>query len=82
MIELGQEAKDKVTGFEGTLTGMARYITGCDQYCITPQAKEGKILDGHYFDEGRIEITGPGITKASVASETPGGPSNASLKTS
>ena len=76
MIELGQEGRDKITGFEGTITGMARYLTGCDQYCLVPKAENGnKILEGQYFDEGRIEVTGPGITADAVASETAGGPS-------
>jgi len=81
MLELGQEGKDKITGFKGILTGMARYITGCDQYCLTPKAEKGVVKDGHYFDEGRIEITGPGITAKSVTAEANGGPSSATPNT-
>lgn len=33
-FELGATLKDKITGFEGIATGVASYITGCDQYVI------------------------------------------------
>lgn len=74
MLELGQKAKDKVTGFEGILTGRAQYLYGCEQYCIVPQAKEGTMKTGEWFDIGRIEITGPGILPSEVTAEEPGGP--------
>lgn len=74
MIELGQKAKDKITGFEGILTGRAQYLYGCDQYVITPPAIEGKCGNGEWFDEGRIEITGAGVAPASVQVAKPGGP--------
>lgn len=32
MIILGRKVRDKVTGFEGIVTGRATYLTGCDQY--------------------------------------------------
>ena len=56
-IQLGMKAKDKITGFEGTITGHARYITGCDQYLLMPQAKDGKQAEGGWYDEHRLEIT-------------------------
>lgn len=74
MIELGQKAKDKITGFVGVITGRAQYLYGCDQYCLVPPAKDGKIEQGQWFDEGRILVTGPYITAAEVRVEKPGGP--------
>ncbi|MNG03272.1 hypothetical protein D3C84_863440 [compost metagenome] len=74
MIKLGQIGKDKVTGFTGTITGRAQYLTGCDQYTLVPQVKDGKLESAQWFDEGRIEVIGPGITAASVAGPKPGGP--------
>ena len=62
MLILGQEAKDKITGFKGKLTARHIYITGCDQYTITPDVnKEGEFQESCAFDEGRIKITGKGI---------------------
>jgi hypothetical protein len=74
MIELGRKGRDKVTGFEGIITARVTFITGCDQYALAPKAEDGKIPDSVYFDEGRIEIIGDGITMREVASEKRGGP--------
>jgi hypothetical protein len=72
-LTLGQEAKDKVTGFTGILTSKISYLTGCDQYSITPPAVNNETKEANFFDEGRIEIVGKGITKEEVASEKEGG---------
>ena len=75
MIELGQEGKDKVTGFKGIITGRAQYLYGCDQYNLVPSVgKDGKIGDAQWFDEGRIQIIGKGVSPASVRVEKNGGP--------
>jgi len=75
MIELGQEGKDKITGFKGIITARHQYLTGCDQYTLSPPMnKEGTLGDNFQFDEGRIEITGEGINKKKVSSASPGGP--------
>lgn len=74
-IKLGQEARDKITGFKGILIGRADYLFGCSQYAITPKANEaGETKDTQWFDEGRIEIIGPGITPEEVRAEVNGGP--------
>ena len=74
-IKLGVEAKDKVTGFKGTIIGKAEYLYGCIQYALKPKVdKEGKPVDSCWFDEGRIEIIGKGITAEEVAGEKDGGP--------
>ncbi len=73
MINLGQEAQDRVTGFVGIITGKAEYIYGCDQYCLVPKEKDGKF-EAHWFDEGRIEIIGRGILPEEIKGEKPGGP--------
>lgn len=75
MIELGQKAKDKITGFKGILTGRAEYLYGCTQYVIVPEvAKDGKMGDGQWFDEGRIEVLGKGVLASAVRALKPGGP--------
>lgn len=74
MIELGKKGRDKVTGFEGVIIGMAQYLFGCTQYALTPPAVDGKLVESQWFDEGRIEVIGDGISSASVSVERPGGP--------
>ena len=76
MIELGVRAKDRVTAFEGIITGRAQYIYGCDQYVLVPPVdKNGKIVDGQWFDEGRIIVLGAGVAAEEVSiPNKPGGP--------
>lgn len=57
MIKLGQKVRDKITGFQGTITAKAEYYNGCIQYCITPPVdKDGKMREAEYFDVDQIEI--------------------------
>lgn len=75
MENLGKQARDKITGFEGIITGKCYYLTGCHQYGIAAKVQDGKIPDTQWFDQKRIEITGPGVTETEVKSEeNPGGP--------
>lgn len=70
---LGKEAKDKVTGFTGIITSKHTYLTGCNQYGIQPKVDEkGLVPDNRYFDEGRIEIIGKGISAKDVQAEENG----------
>jgi hypothetical protein len=73
VIELGKKAKDKVTGFEGIIIGRIEYLFGCNQYGLTPPAKDGKTNDTQWFDEGRIEVIGNGVSPKSVKVEKNGG---------
>lgn len=74
MIELGKRGKDKITGFEGIITGRCQYLYGCDQYLITPKVdKNGNKPDGQWMDEGRIGIMGEGVKAEEVQVEKGGG---------
>lgn len=55
---LGRPARDKITGFSGTITGFVQHMTGCDRYCITPKLKEDSQTppEGFYFDYIQLEI--------------------------
>jgi hypothetical protein len=56
-VELGQTARDIVTGFKGTVTGFCLYMTGCAQVCIVPQVNDkGETVDGKWFDITRVEV--------------------------
>lgn len=73
-ISLGSAVRDRVTGFAGIATARITYLTGCDQYGVSPPAEKGTIPDTQYFDEGRVEVTGPGIAPQDVQAEKKGGP--------
>ena len=71
--KFGKKAKDKVTGLTGIITGKIVWMYGCNQYCIVPPVdKEGKVVDGSWFDEGRIEIVEAGIDPKTVQAEKNG----------
>ena len=74
MENLGKKARDKITGFEGIIVGKVVHLYGCATYGLAPQAViEGKPAHTAWFDEGRIEIIGDGISPESVQAEKPGG---------
>ena len=71
--ELGKIGKDKITGFSGVLTARCEFLTGCNRYCIQPTVlKDGKPIEGIYFDEAQIEIEGEGVNGKSIQGEKPG----------
>lgn len=79
MIELGTTANDVVTGFEGVVTGRAQYLTGCDQYVLTPKVEKGAFQDGRWFDENRLEMVRGKVLRLPVLSDKKtGGPATGS----
>jgi len=57
-FKLGDDIKDTVTGFRGTITARIEYLNGCIQYCVEPKVgKEMKMEKHHWIDEGQIELT-------------------------
>jgi len=65
---LGKMVRDKVTGFTGIAVVKGIHLFGCNTYSLSPLAKDGKLEESHGFDEGRLEIIGPGITAEEVKS--------------
>lgn len=62
MIKLGDKVRDRISGFEGIATARVEYINGCIQFCIKPKMlKDGKVIDGEYFDVDQIEVIGHGL---------------------
>lgn len=57
-INLGDKARDKVTGFEGICIVRSEYVSGCTRVGLQPAAgKDGKIPDAQHFDEPMLEVT-------------------------
>ena len=52
----GSTVVEKVTGFEGIITGTAFYLTGCSQYCVVGKSKDNAEAPSLWFDEGRLEL--------------------------
>ena len=56
-VTLGSKVRDRVTKFEGTATGHAKHLTGCDTLCITPTIdSDGRLRSHEWFDIERVEI--------------------------
>lgn len=54
---LGFTGKDRITGFEGIITGYVSYITGCNQFLLTPKVKDdGTGPEARWIDEQRIVV--------------------------
>lgn len=55
-VKLGNKVKDRVTGFTGIVTGISRYLHGCDRALV----ESSEIVDGKYldmaFDVTRLEV--------------------------
>jgi hypothetical protein len=63
----GDEVKEKVTGFSGVITGIAFYLTGCNQYLVTARQKdEFSEAATHWYDEGRLEFISKKFTEEDV----------------
>lgn len=72
-FKMGDEVKDKITGFQGIITGHAKYFTGCDQFIIQPKCdKPGTYPEANWFDEGRVEFVKTEMTEKDVESEKNG----------
>jgi len=56
---LGRKAKDRVTGFAGTVTSVSFDLYGCIQVALSPPIdKDGKFQDGRWVDIHRLEMDG------------------------
>ena len=75
MINLGDEVKDKVSGFKGIATARHSYLDGCDRITIQPPIdKEKKHQDCHTFDEPQLTVVKKAKVKRQATLSNPGGP--------
>jgi hypothetical protein len=57
MINLGDKAKDVVTGFTGIAVAKVRYLQGCNRIALqAPVKKNDKPLGWEYFDEPQLKV--------------------------
>lgn len=54
-IEFEKVYRDRITGFQGACTGIARYVSGCDQVYLVPKVgNDNKPAEGAWFDDDRL----------------------------
>jgi len=69
MINLGDTAKDPITGYEGIVTGKTTWLYGCARIAIQAKMKkDGTVPALEWFDELQLECKKP--------DKTIGGPQN------
>lgn len=56
-IELGDVAKDTITGFTGVVIAETKWLHGCVRMTLQPtEMKDGKPIDTMSFDEPQLEL--------------------------
>jgi hypothetical protein len=53
---LGLPVQDRVTKFKGVVTGINFDLYGCVQAVVTPEASDGKITCGEWFDVTSLKV--------------------------
>lgn len=65
-IQLGNEVKDKISGFRGIAISRCEYLYGCVRVGVQPKAIKKDASspnDAIYFDEPQLELVGKGIVE-------------------
>ena len=83
--QLGDRAKDAISGFEGIVVAVTNWLYGCRRITLAPEKldKDGKIVETCTFDDDQIRVLqvgaqpGPSIREqiqAALSIKTTGGP--------
>ncbi|MCF8534090.1 MAG: hypothetical protein K9G48_13870 [Reyranella sp.] len=63
-FNLGDSAKDIVTGFTGICIARFEWLNGCVRYEVQPtKLKDGQPLDAKTFDQGQLVLVKRGAVK-------------------
>lgn len=65
MIELGDKAKDTVTGYTGIAVARTEWINGCARITLMPDKlnKDGGLQQQETFDEPQLVLVKHGVVK-------------------
>lgn len=56
-IDLGDTARDSITGFEGVVVGVYKWIHGCERLTLQPrELKDGKPIETVMFDRPQLVL--------------------------
>jgi hypothetical protein len=57
VIQLGDTARDTITGFEGVVIGISEWLYGCRRMIIQSKGlNEGKPIESQSFDEPQLVL--------------------------
>jgi hypothetical protein len=79
-VQLGDKARDTVSGFSGVCVARTEWLNGCWRMTLQPQAldKDGKPREPQTFDDFQLEVTKPKLQP--VGSKETGGPRDAPMR--
>lgn len=69
-VRIGDRVRDRVGGFEGIVTGMSQWITGCDRASVQAPSKDGKLGESYWIDVHTLDV----LEAGAVVVEPPKGP--------
>lgn len=78
MVNLGDEARDKISGFIGVVVAKHIYLQGCVRVSLQPPVdKDGKLPEIQSFDEPLLEVINVEKVQNNIIPKDnpPGGPS-------
>lgn len=57
-FDIGQKAKDKISGYEGKITAVTEWYNGCIRYRLEPNHlnPDGELIEDQTFDEEQLEL--------------------------
>lgn len=71
-FDLGDRAKDIITGFSGVVVSRSQWLNNCNTYGLQPEKlKDGIPQERQHFDEPQIELVTEKVVNGSRAT---GGP--------
>jgi hypothetical protein len=63
-IQLGDTAKDSITGFAGVVIAVTNWLHGCTRFTLQPtKMKDGKPLESQTFDEPQLILLKKKVAK-------------------
>jgi len=72
-LKLGDDVKDRISGFSGVVVAITDWLNGCRRITIAPKELDsGKLLGSETFDAEQVELI---KSNAPVGVEPSGGPS-------
>jgi hypothetical protein len=58
MVKLGDEVKDTVSGFKGTVVSIIEYLNGCVRAGVQGKCgKDGKLREAEWIDVSQLVLT-------------------------
>lgn len=74
-INLGDRAKDRITGFIGIVVAEMHWLYGCRRLTLQPETlKDGKTQERESFDEPQLEVVERAVHAITPTAAHPDGP--------